>query len=766
MADERTQHEDEIFAIKQLFTNMAKPKSSDFGKLIDMADNNPIFEHHNVNGTGERQFHMDLIDMGSFPVEYNEIHLFLHEILGTYVLTNFEQGTYGGTTGIPLTANDFIHLGPHPNVISDKGISEYSAYSSKYIRDNYKNNDELETEFVSKTKPSLIKTLSEINSESGIYSTNIMSNLKYEVSGEGVEAKGVLTYDIGTNLKPNPQELEINPFTKWRKFKVDPSQQAPNIEYDFNYGSSTKNATFKRGDLIILEYDLRNMYDQILNTVIDMGLRYYIVTKDLALTPEAIVLTQGDYVDLTQIGWHELKEVFYEKNEIDNMMSAAANGVAQTEEYLTEMKQGGIYEPGLAATPEGTQFLVEKFTNSENDDPSIENIPADTVDVEWQVQGIFVSTLNSSGNAIWEYSYTFKIPHRHNAEELDGLQGWSQMEKGNVFLSWFDGTDPISLHFPETLKTKYDTASSTAIRVDELVGPKGSETETVMTRLADAESNIGGLATTQLKYLLKGGGVMTGGLSIVSDPALGFGLAVNSSSHFSLPVGVQNSTFGDIVVVGDGGSQSGARLTVNGYSSITERLGVGGDADGTIDLKVYGDSLFTDSIKVNANSGFGMKVDGSGMGLLRNPESGFALSAHGKIKADQNMEIHGDAAAAPLGYYALNTKSGSAVVTSVIRSAVYGGDIHLVRTGSTGIDLGTTFRAYNKQVGIGRDTESGFALSVAGYVNLDSAMYGTEASFSDGVKAGTGSGFGHLKFWRGTGLPATRYNDTIYFLTD
>ena len=89
MADERTLHEDKIFAIKQLFTNMAKPRASDFGALIDMADNDPLFVAHSVPGTGNVEFHKDLNTTIDFVTNYNEIHLFIHSVYGTYVFNNF-----------------------------------------------------------------------------------------------------------------------------------------------------------------------------------------------------------------------------------------------------------------------------------------------------------------------------------------------------------------------------------------------------------------------------------------------------------------------------------------------------------------------------------------------------------------------------------------------------------------------------------------------------------------------------------------------------
>jgi len=54
MAKQRTQHEEMIYSLKRIFSNMAKPKSSDFGMLIDIADNDPIFRYHKVEGGGKK----------------------------------------------------------------------------------------------------------------------------------------------------------------------------------------------------------------------------------------------------------------------------------------------------------------------------------------------------------------------------------------------------------------------------------------------------------------------------------------------------------------------------------------------------------------------------------------------------------------------------------------------------------------------------------------------------------------------------------------
>lgn len=131
-----------------------------------------------------------------------------------------------------------------------------------------------------------------------------------------------------------------------------------------------------------------------------------------------------------------------------------------------------------------------------------------------------------------------------------------------------------------------------------------------------------------------------------------------------------------------------------------------GDPTGTVGIGRFG---------IEAGSTTPLTWDDKGsVGVNTDTETGFALNIDGKTKGSGNMELHADSAVAPQGYYTLNTVSGSPVVTSVIRSAIYGGDITLTKTGTSGTDTGITFRAYQGSVGINTDTIVGYSLNVKG----------------------------------------------------
>ena len=219
----------------------------------------------------------------------------------------------------------------------------------------------------------------------------------------------------------------------------------------------------------------------------------------------------------------------------------------------------------------------------------------------------------------------------------------------------------------------------------------------------------------------------------------------------------------DYLPLAGGEMEYNAHLEFNdsGYGNYLDRFGWHWfNPGGSTDIGQFG---------ISTNSGANKAItwiNTGEVGIGDDAESGFALAAAGKIKSTGNMEVHGDATALPLGYYVLNTKSGSGVVGAVIRSGYYGGDIELKRHGGLGTDTGYTFKAYNGRVGISGDTLTGYALNVSGAANItgrvkvgsgtDFALELKSDSNTDGIKLLSSVGTFAGKFiWNATDMAVT-----------
>jgi len=481
MAEEqRTLHEQYIYDIKSIFANFAKPKSSDFGVLIDMADNDPVYVTHYVNGTGDNEFHEDLNASMNFTTQYNEIHIFIHAVFGTYIFINFEIGSYGNSATL-VTANDFIHLAPHPDLINDEAPSSHRTYSSEFIEENFIDDTEGDYRFVSRRQPTIIEKHSDINSDSNIYALNIAHDFTYIQDGVGDDAKGVLEYKTGPITEEIVHKLEINPFNDWKLVQLGSSNSTDVIQA-FNTLPSIER-TFKRGDLVVIEHDLRNVL-QPDGTTIDYGKNLYLLIKDLEIIDTAVLLGQveGELVDITGLSVQETKELFYTQDQVDLLIKGAKQGFTQVVPDLLDMvDDDGTGNPGPYSPANyevGTQFLVNEFSYDQNEtsgEPGalsgIVNIPiaggGDPNAV--QKQGVFVRN-----EAVkWEYAYQMFVAHTHPISEISDIQPWSQLLQNAVSLSGFKA-DTNSKHFSDADSSNIDTNTNNISTLSNYVGTDSS----------------------------------------------------------------------------------------------------------------------------------------------------------------------------------------------------------------------------------------------------------------------------------------------------
>ena len=102
------------------------------------------------------------------------------------------------------------------------------------------------------------------------------------------------------------------------------------------------------------------------------------------------------------------------------------------------------------------------------------------------------------------------------------------------------------------------------------------------------------------------------------------------------------------------------------------------------------------------------------VGIKGSPWHDYALGVNGKGRFTDTVSVVTDPSSSSKGLYIYNNKSGSDVVAANIKAYTLGGTIELIKTTAAGVYTGYTFDAYNGQVGINREYESGYALSVDG----------------------------------------------------
>ena len=632
--DNTTQHQDYIYNIKQLFQNFNKPKSSDFGALIDMADNDPIIRYHEVNGTIEQDIHEAINANLGFTTFYNEVHYFLHAVHGVYMFTDFSQGTYGKDTtknddgasgGSNVTRDQFLHIAPHPRLINDDEISEGKTYSSSLIESKFLDTEEGDTFYVSRQHPSTIATDSNINSNSTIRSINIISDLEYvEDASDANNKKGVLRYTTGTDSEPVINNLEINPYVETKLIRVYPTSDA-DIKRDFNL-LPVPVRTFKRGDIILLEHDLTSVFDPSTGTVRNQGVQVYLIVAPFNITDEVFSINEVgfDLVDITGITMAEIQSLYYSKHEIDNLITAAAQGMQATEQNVDRMTAGNtpdkfIYDPTLWAV--GTQILVINFyKNDGQKNGFIDNIPdgpdlpsGDPDDgTSLQIQGVFV-VKDDSGHK-WSYSYQLYTPHKHGWEDMDTEFRWMMMKQEDVSLTNFgaqNGTRPPSgsYHFTGDIKGVVENtevkAGENKDRLDllDLAGARIENIETDVTTITD-------------NYLDKRvGGEITTGISVVGSPA------THTASMTSFAIEMHNVNTNDFLDIDptslkiyNDGSAVGASYSTSGIENLIgasilkwnnsdNELGIGGGYRAGTALTVTGRTRLLADLVITDDAG-------------------------------------------------------------------------------------------------------------------------------------------------------------------
>lgn len=594
-----------------LFNNGDKPSGMDFEALIDFADNTLSWIAHEVPGGGDRPMTVDLNEFLNFSIQYSEVHLIIHQTLGTYLCKINKEGSYGavptateegiGAYTRSVTEADFIHIGPSPDIINDNSKDNtHTTFSSRYITNTFYTKEDTDDMYLSREHPNvIIDKDASINSFSTIKATNLINDITYNDSYLELH----FGPDGGEEIKP----VLITPNVNTYKLDV-PCNAAYSIVSDFNRMKPIYRQ-FKKGDVVFLEYDMASQKDEDGNLV--YGKNTYVITKEFPYEVDEdngfkLSDESSDVLQLNTLTKEYLKYNYYDTGQIDTRLVNLASGIKGTiptyESLVTT----------ILAPKSGEQWIVENYF------ATVDYIPVDTNGIEVSgTRGVFIY------QGSWIFIYTQAYDHDHNnLYYTKDISDNKYATKTNVQTTYLDKVTtaiqdvvaPVRLGTTDSLNVGVSLLANSAVQASEFIGSGKKLTnyatwsETLAgtaTDLIVAPFNLKKLFTAELNnYLPLSGGNMSGHLSIRGDDdglydlTIGNGSGSNTNSAlFDMHVGgtlAIKYSGGGVTTIQSLNSSRGVQF-VNPEEdimmSVTEiGIGIGGGHRVGFPLKVHGNA--------------------------------------------------------------------------------------------------------------------------------------------------------------------------------